>query len=196
MPRAAVTALIVLASLAVGCSYPSYRYARGTLPSPAPQAAQVDEIPLPPPEDPELTNQPHIKLLRLPGDGYERGYLFGRTFPAEWKRATDELEDYAVRFVRDYVKAKFLAKFAVRQYAAIVANNFNASGSTANMPAEYRAYIQGIADGAGFDAALLLRNIALVMLSDASCSAGRPSSPDNASSSRGRYNAFLPPMLP
>lgn len=171
MLRAAVTALIALATLLAGCSYPSFRDARGPQPSPAFEATPVEEIPLPPPEDPELTNQPHIKLLRLSGDGYERGYRFGRTFPAEWRRATDELEDHAVRLVRDYVKAKFLAKFVVRQYAAIVANNFNASGSTANMPAEYRAYVQGIADGAGFDAARLLRNIALVMLSDASCSA-------------------------
>ncbi len=170
MTRAMATASILLAALLAACSYPSYVSARAT---PPPQGAKavVEEVPLPPPEDPELVNQPHIKVVRLTGDAYQRGYLYGATFPAEWKRATDELESYAVGYAREIVKVKFLARFAVREYAAIVANNFNAGGSEANMPARYRAYVQGIADGAGLDAGLLQRNIALVMLSDASCSA-------------------------
>ncbi len=173
MPRPLATVTLLLAAhlpaLLGGCSYPSYTSARGTRPAAA--LPVIEQVALPAPADADLANQPFLHLLRLPGDGYQRGYLYGRAFPAEWKRATDELEGHAVAYLREYVPPKFLARFAVQQYAAIVARNFDDAGSTANMPPEYRAYVQGIADGAGIDASRLLRNIALVMLSDASCSA-------------------------
>ncbi len=163
----AALAVGLFGALAAGCSYPDYR--AGRMPVSAGGSVRLERIPLPPPTDPELLNQPHLTLLRLPGGGYERGHLYGRAFPAEWKRATDLMEDHAIKYIREYVPVKFLAGFAVRQYAAIVARNY--SSRAAFMPPEYRAYVQGIADGAGIDAARLQRNIALVMLSDASCSA-------------------------
>ena len=169
MPRALASAVALLALLLPACAYPSYVGARGTPPSPA--AAAVETIPLPAPEDPALTNLPHLTLVRLPGDGYQRGFLYGRAFPAAWKRATDELEAHAAAYLDDYVPFDFLRRFAVRQYAALVARDFDDSGSLATMPRTYRAYVQGLADGAGIDASRLLRNMAIVMLADASCSA-------------------------
>ena len=171
MHRAAASTLVLLLVLGSACSYPSYRGARGDAPPPAARTATVEELTLPRPTDPELTNQPHIKLVRLPGDAYQRGYLYGRTFAADWRRATDEMERHAIKYVREYVPPKFLARFGVRQYTAMVAQQFSGSGSEKTMPPEYRAYVQGIADGAGFDSGRLLRTIAIVMLSDASCSA-------------------------
>jgi len=169
MPRTPARVIACLALLLPGCATPSYVGARGTPPPSA--VAAVETIPLPASADAEVANLPHLTLVRLPGDGYQRGFLYGRTFPAEWKRATDELEAHAAAYLDEYVPCGFLARFAVRTYAGIVARNFDADGSRDTMPQTHRAYVQGIADGAGIDAARLLRSMAIVMLADASCSA-------------------------
>ncbi len=153
------------------CAYPDYRAWRSTPPA----ACQVEEpgVPLPPPTDPELTNLPELPVLRLRGDGYQRGYAYGRARSAAWHRGTSTMDRHACGLVRDYCPPKPVAKAVVRQGAAHVVQQF---GRTTDpradefFPPEYRAYVQGIADGAGVPVDRIQRLIAYVMLSDASCS--------------------------
>lgn len=163
---------LVVVLLVGGCASPDYREHRAAPPVACP--SPVVQVSVPPPQDPRLENLSSVPLLRLRGDGYARGYLYGHQLAGKWRDTTDRLEAHAVGLAREYCPPKFISQWFVRQYTAHVAQQFSADRrfpDEAYVTPEERAYVQGIADGAGIEAASVQRMIAMVMLSDASCSA-------------------------
>lgn len=169
-----LTMLLLLGLLLhAACAYPSFRAhrpPRGTrVPIPA-----VETVPQPPPTDPELASLDGIPLIRLTGDGYTRGFQYGRAMQALWQKSVHEMEARAVDLVREVVPSTSVSRAVVDQVGAYVVQR--ACGGRDDpraevfFPAEYRGYVQGIADGARIDVTAVQRLIALVMLSDASCS--------------------------
>lgn len=172
IPSRLLLALVGLLT-STACAYPSFRTHRppaGTfVPIPV-----VRTVPQPPPVDLELASLDGIPLIRLTGDGYTRGFQYGRAMQASWQKSVKELEARAVELVEEHGPPRFLAKTIVRLVSAHVVQRCCGGKNDARaeifFPAEYRAYVQGIADGASIDAAAVQRLIAFVMLSDASCS--------------------------
>jgi hypothetical protein len=170
-PPRLLAALALLATAA--CATPDFGAHRpppGTrVPIPA-----IETVPLPAPSDPALAQLEGIPLLRLTGDGYARGFQYGRALQAPWQRAVRALEGRAVDLVQAYVPPRPLARGVVHLVGAHVLQRCCGPAddplAAVRFPAEYRGYVQGIADGARIGAAAVERLVAFVMLSDASCS--------------------------
>jgi hypothetical protein len=161
-----------LLSAVCGCALQNYKSHR---PDTKPEAVAIEQtFAVPPSPDNDLTNLPGLPLLRLKGSGYTRGYQYGQCFSAKWQQAVKDLEDAAVRELQPILYFDFLSRQLYRRYTAHVFNMVDdfqdLAGSIKRMPPEYRAYVQGIADGAGLACSDITRLIATVMLSDASCS--------------------------
>lgn len=168
---ATLFSLALFLSLSSGCALQNYSSYR----SPEkPEAPQVLAVKVPQSPDSDLTNLAEVPLLKLKGNGYDRGFQYGQQYPKRWKEAVQKLEAAAVREIAPALGSKWLAATLYRAYTAHVFNIVDdfqdPEGSLRRMPAEYRAYVQGIADGAGLDSSDITRLIATVMLSDASCS--------------------------
>jgi hypothetical protein len=139
-------------------------------------APEVEALAVPPPPDPAHETLDAVALVRLRGDARARGAAFGRAFRAEWREALDRLEDEAVRVVRKEVEIlpRWLARVAVRGAVDLVGGSVAGAASgpdpLARLEPRDREYLIGIADGAGVTPGRLLRVVALVLLSDASCS--------------------------
>ena len=171
---ALISTLVIpaLLSISCGCALQNYKSLR---PDTKPETVAIEQtFAVPPSADPDLTNLAELPLLRLKGSGYTRGYQYGHCFSAKWQEAVKDLEDAAVRDIQPLLYFDFLSRQLYRRYTAHVFNMVDdfqdLPGSVKRMPPEYRAYVQGIADGAGLACSDITRLIATVMLSDASCS--------------------------
>ena len=159
--------------LTTACACPSFREHR---PPPGTHVSipTVETVPQPPPADPELAGLEAIPLIRLTGDGYARGFQYGRAMQALWRKSVAALEARAVDLVGEFVPSSSMARTVVRQVGAVIVQRCCGGSADSRaevfLPVEYRGYVQGIADGAQLDAGAVQRLIAFVMLSDASCS--------------------------
>ncbi|MDF1660859.1 MAG: C45 family autoproteolytic acyltransferase/hydrolase [Planctomycetota bacterium] len=169
--RAMFFPLALFLTLHSGCALQDYSAHRS---SQKPSPAQILAVKIPHSPEADLTNLDSIPLLKLKGNGYDRGYQYGQQYPKRWKEAVQKLEAAAVREIAPALRSKWLAATLYRAYTAhvfnIVDDFSDPKGSLKRMPAEYQAYVQGIADGAGLESSDITRLIATVMLSDASCS--------------------------
>lgn len=154
------------------CYYPAFRETRKVG---KPAVAGIEHsFHVPAAGDEDLAGLEVIPLLRLHGDGYDRGYQYGRTMAPSWHHVTRRMEEVAVGLVKNYVLIEPLAKGLVRGATSHVIGRVTGGDeceARRRLPDEYRAYVRGIADGARIDVAAVERMIAFVMLSDASCSA-------------------------
>lgn len=160
---------LLIALMANACALQDYRSYRLVQP-PEPT---IESLKLPAPSDPELTNLPSVPLIHLQGSGYSRGFQYGRAFKDGWHKAVRKSEELAVRELESLLWFDALCIWSFRAITNSVYNQVDDVSETLEserrMPPEYRAYIQGLADGAELDTAQLTRLIATVMMSDASC---------------------------